>query len=112
MFAAAYLSTLATISHGTSSSIEPAYLAASIVLLAVVPPLHFGRLNINGAAKQLLVVAWRLAILIPSVAIAARLTADARKCFLLTLLACYFISLPLESWLLIRDVRRQQDSKS
>lgn len=109
---AAYASTLATISHGTSASSRPAYLAALIVLLAVIPPLHFGRLNINAAAKQLLVVAWRLAILLPSAALAAKMDGEARKCFLVALLACYFISLPLESWLLIRDVRRQQDSES
>ncbi|MEO8268249.1 MAG: hypothetical protein ABI557_00935 [Aureliella sp.] len=106
--AAASISYRATISHGVDSNAKPAVVAAIVTLFATLPPLYFTRLLSNGAANQLAIVAWRIAIMLPAVAIAARYTADERKCYLIALLACYFVSLPLESWLLIRDVRRNQ----
>lgn len=105
---AAWISYRATISHGLVSGPWPAISAALITLLATLPPLYFTRLLSNGAANQLAVVSWRLAIILPAVALATKYVDDERKCYLITLLACYFISLPLESWLLIRDVQRNQ----
>ena len=107
---AAALSYRATISHGISAGPKPTVVAALVALMATIPPLYFTRLLSNGATNQLAVVAWRMAIMLPALAIAVRYTADERKCYLISLLACYFISLPLESWLLIRDVRRYQDT--
>ncbi len=106
----AALSYLATISHGISSRPQPAFIAALVTLMGTLPPLHFGRLLSNGAAKQLAIVAWRMGIMLPAVAIALRYENEERKCFLIALLACYFVSLLLESWLLIRAVRRDKAS--
>lgn len=103
---AATISYLATISHGISSRPQTALIAALVTLLGTLPPLHFGRLLSNSAANQLAVVAWRMGIMLPAVAMALRFENEERKCFLIALLACYFVSLLLESWLLIRDVRR------
>lgn len=108
--AAATISYRATISHGVDSNSKPVVVAAVVTLFATLPPLYFTRLLSNTAANQLAIVAWRIAIMFPAVAIATRYTADERKCYLIALLACYFVSLPLESWLLIRDVRRNQDT--
>ncbi len=102
----ALLSYLATISHGITASPQPAIIAALVTLMGSLPPLHFGRLLRNGAANQLAVVAWRMGIMLPAVALAMRYDNGQRKCYLIALLACYFVSLLLESWLLIRDVRR------
>lgn len=108
--AAAWISYRATISHGVHSSAKPAVVAALVTLFATLPPLYFTRLLSNGAANQLAIVAWRIAIMLPALAIAARYAGDERKCYLIALLVCYFVSLPLESWILIRDVRRHQDA--
>ncbi len=110
--AAAWISYLATISHGFSPHPKPAVVAALVTLMGTLPPLFFGRLLSNGAANQLAVVAWRIGIMLPAIAIAARYAGEERKCYLIALLACYFVSLPLESWLLIRDVRRKQVTDS
>ena len=103
------LSYLATISHGTSHAAAPAAMATAATLFGILPPLCFGRLLPNGAANQLAVVAWRLAIMLPALAIAWRFDGAQRNCFLMTLMACYFVGLPLESWLLIRDVRQPRE---
>ena len=99
---------LATINHGSHVTPRPAMVAAFIVCLAALPPLVAGGFLSNGAANQLLIVAWRMGIMLPSLTVASRYVAAERKYYLITLLACYFVSLLLESWLLIRDVRRRQ----
>lgn len=109
---AAWISYGATINRGVNSEFKPAAVAALVTMLATLPPLYFTRLLPNGAANQLAIVAWRIAIMLPALAIAVRYTEDERKCYLIALLACYFISLPLESWILIRDVRRYQDTNT
>jgi hypothetical protein len=109
---AALVTSLATISHGTPPSSKSTVAATVIVLLASVPPLWFAHLKptsplrLNGAARQLAVIGWRLGILLPSLALAFRFHEAERKCYLIALLACYFVALPLESWLLIQDVKR------
>ncbi|MEZ6078346.1 MAG: hypothetical protein R3C56_22535 [Pirellulaceae bacterium] len=94
--AAAWISYRATISHDANSNPKPAVVAALVTLFATLPPLYFQRL-LSNAANQLAVVAWRMAIMLPALAIAARYSGDERKCYLIALLACYFVSLPLES---------------
>lgn len=110
--AVAWVSYRATIRHGVDPNPKPAAVAALVTLFATLPPLYFTRLLSNGAANQLAVVAWRIAIMLPALAIAGRFAGDERKCYLIALLACYFVSLPLESWILIRDVRRNQDTNT
>ncbi len=109
---AAWLGYRATISHGASCSPKPAVIAAMIVLFGALPPLYFGRLLSNGATKQFSIIAWRIAIMLPALVLAMRYVDVERKCYLISLMACYFVALPLESWLLIRDVRRNQASSS
>lgn len=105
---AAWLSYRATISHGIAAGPKPVWVAALATLFATIPPLYFTRLLANGATNQFAGIAWRIAIMFPALFIATRYVAEERKCYLIALLACYFVALPLESWILIRDVRRNQ----
>ena len=103
---AGVLASAATISHGASISLRPAILAIGVTLFGILPPLQLSRLIANPAGKQLSVVAWRLAIMLPALAIGSHFVAEERKCYLNTLLACYFVALPLESGLLIVDAKQ------
>lgn len=105
---AAWTSYRATISHGVAVGPKPAWVAALVTLFATIPPLYFTRLLANGAISHFAGMAWRIAIMFPAVIIATRYVAEERKSYLIALLACYFVALPLESWILIRDVRRNQ----
>ena len=96
----ASISYIATISHADSP--RPTIMAGAITLFGVIPPLYLGQALPNAAARQLAVVAWRMAIMLPSVIVATRFEDHERNCFLTALLACYFVALVLESWLLIR----------
>lgn len=104
----AWISYRATISHGVAVGPKPAWVAALVTLMATIPPLYFTRLLANGAINHFAGIAWRIAIMFPALIIATRYVAEERKCYLIALLACYFVALPLESWLLIRDVQRNQ----
>lgn len=97
---------LATIHRGYQHALLPIALGAVCTLLACLPPLYAQRLLSNGAAQQLAVVAWRFGIILPALAIATKLPSEQRNYFLISMLACYFVALPLESWLLIRDLKR------
>ncbi len=107
----AWISYRATISHGSAMSAQPAQVAALVTLLATLPPLFFTRLLRNGATNQFAVIAWRMGMMFPALTIATRYEGQERKCYLIALMACYFVALPLESWLLIRDVRRNQKTE-
>lgn len=105
---AAWISYHATIRHGIAVGPKPAWVAALVTLFATIPPLFFTRLLANGATNQFAVMAWRMGIMFPALTIATRFVAEERKYYLIALMACYFVALPLESWVLIRDVRRNQ----
>jgi hypothetical protein len=107
--AAGVASAIATFNHGYRDVVWPSLVATIGTWLAVAPGQWVTRLVSNGPAKQLAIVVWRLMILLPCLVIGGAWDGDARKCFFITLLACYFVGLPLESWLLIRDVRRQRE---
>ncbi len=104
----AWISYRATIGHGIAVSPQTAQVAALVTLFATLPPLFFTRLLPNGATNQFAVMAWRMGIMFPALTIVTRFEGDERKYYLIALMACYFVALPLESWLLIRDVRRKQ----
>ncbi len=98
---------LATISHNWSQSRIMAVVAMAWVAMATVVPTSFKSAINNGAAFQLLVVGWRLGAMLPALYFASFLVGDARNCFLVTLMPCYFVALPLESWLLAREARQE-----
>jgi hypothetical protein len=108
------VSLLATISHGWEQVFRPVATATGVTLFGLVPPLLMSKMMQNAAAKQLLVVAWRLGIMLPALVLATRFLEEERKWYLNSLLACYFVALPLESWLLIVDAKRplKNDSSS
>lgn len=108
--AAAGLAYVATLSRVGSVGATPAWVALAVTLMGCLPPLGFSSLFTNGAACQLAVVAWRLAALLPSLALLGYWEGAERNCFLICLLACYFVALPLESWLLIREIWETTDS--
>jgi hypothetical protein len=77
-------------------------MATLAVMAALVPPLWFDRLNLR-VAGPLVTVMWRLGVLLPVIAFTTKQTEPVRNCTQGTLLACYLMTLPLESWLLIRQ---------
>lgn len=103
--ATAVLSRIATISHAPQIGNLPVIWAGSAVALSCVPGLSFRALFPNGAALQLAAVTWRMMAMLAALGCAGFLEGAARNCYLTSLLACYFVALPLESWLLIRQSR-------
>ena len=79
--------------------------ATLAVCVAFVPPLWFEVLIGQSAAGPLATVAWRLGVLLPAVLLSRYEIEAERNCAQVTLLACYLMILPLESWLLIRQSR-------
>lgn len=102
---AAVLAHLATISRVGPVAASPATTAALVMAGGFISPLWISPKLSNGAARQLFFVAWRLGILLPAVALSGWWDGEERKCFITVLLACYFVALPLESWLLIQEAR-------
>lgn len=80
-------------------------MATLAVALALVPPLWLECLAGTTVAAPVATVAWRLGILLPVILYSNYQTEPARNCAQVTLLACYLMTLPLESWLLIRQSR-------
>ncbi len=97
---------VATFSHGTINGVPYIALAALASLIATVTPIWLERLIINGGTYQLAVIGWRMGTMLMALALASLFPLPARNCILTTLLACYFVTLPLESWLLARRTRR------
>lgn len=85
---------------------SPSLIAIGLTLAGYLPPLWISTWNHLGAARQIAVVLWRFGLLLPALLLAKQWEGVERNCFLYTMLACYFVALPLESWLLVRDVKR------
>ncbi|MCR9295951.1 MAG: hypothetical protein NXI32_24820 [bacterium] len=97
---------IATFRHSDPSVLTIALFAIGLAWLAMLPPLWVSSLISQNAIRPLAVFAWRFAILLPALGAVTRMQGDERNCFLSVLLACYFVGLPLESWLLIREAHR------
>ena len=108
----AAVATLATFSHAPHVDPWPAIAAATSVLFALLPPLYLRRQLSNGAARQMAVIAWRLPAMLASLLLANQWDGLSRKCFIAALMACYFVTLPLESWLLIRECKPSDSTPS
>jgi hypothetical protein len=100
---AAGLVAIATFSHASFAGLWPVLGAALVTIFASVTPLVLKTAIRNGAAFQLSVVTWRLMVMLPALAWGMAQTGATRNSFLTALMACYFVALPLESWLLVRD---------
>jgi len=100
----------ATFSRFGPLAAMPTLAAVAIILVACLPPLAFSKLLSIGPACQLVIIGWRFGILLPALLLLRYWDGDERKCFLVALMACYFVALPLESWLLIRDLRQSSES--
>ncbi len=81
-------------------------LATLSVAVAVVPPLWIETVLGPMVAAPIAGVLWRLGVLLPVVVLSTYKLEAARNCVQVTLLVCYFVTLPLESWLLIRQTRQ------
>lgn len=101
------LCNVATFSHGSSLPSRVVVLASLLTLGACVPPLSFPKLLSYGPATHIAITMWRLGILLPAILILNGLDGTERKYFLVALLACYLVALPVESWLLVHQVNRQ-----
>lgn len=80
-------------------------IATLVVGVAMVPPLWIDFWMGRAVAAPLASVVWRLGILLPAALWSGHQMDPARNCVQVTLLACYLMTLPLESWLLIRQSR-------
>ncbi len=89
--------------RGMQADPQSVAIATLAVAAGLVPPLWFERLAPLKVAGPLATVMWRLGILLPVIAITTQLAEPVRNCMQGTLLACYLMTLPLESWLLIRQ---------
>lgn len=104
------ISYLATLSHAGPVTLRPAAAAIGLTLMGTLPPLSFRSLFSKALASHLAVTVWRIGILAPALVLARTWEGDERNCFITTLLACYFVALPLESWLLIHQVKRDHNA--
>ncbi len=94
---------VATFGHGPTSAAKLGALAAAWTAIAAVVPIWLERFIFNGGTFQLAVITWRLMTMLGAFVIVPTFPAEARNYFLTSLMACYFIALPLESWLLARN---------
>ncbi len=101
------LCNIATFSHGSSFPSRVVVLATMFTLGGCIPPLSFPTLLSHSPASHIAVTLWRLGLLLPAVITLGNLDGAERKYFLVALLACYLVALPVESWLLIHQVNRQ-----
>jgi hypothetical protein len=90
---------------GSPCDIQSVAMATLIVAVALVPPMWLEFFMGRAVAAPLATVAWRLGILLPAALWSTYKIEPARNCVQVTLLACYLMTLPLESWLLIRQPR-------
>lgn len=93
---------VATFSHAPPTAGSYFVLAAVWTATAAIAPIWLESLINNGGTFQLAVVTWRLMTMLGAFVIAGTFPSEVRNYFLSTLMACYFVALPLESWLLAR----------
>lgn len=98
--------------RGMSVDSRSVALATVAVAAALVPPLWFEHLAQLKVAGPLATVMWRLGVLLPVIAYTTQQTEPVRNCMQGTLLACYLMTLPLESWLLIRQSSSSRQPES
>ena len=90
---------------GKACDLRSVALATIVVVIAFVPPLWLEYFIGPMVAAPLATVLWRLGVLLPAILFTTYQIEAARNCVQVTLLACYLMILPLESWLLIRQSR-------
>lgn len=91
----------------TNGRIEPVYLwpitvAALGNLCSLLPAVVIRNHFFRWTFRHLMALAWRFPIALSSLLLIPVWDGLERKCFLWALLTCYFVTLPLESWLQIR----------
>ena len=89
--------------RGNSCDPRSVAMATLAVMVALVPPLWFEIVGNLKAAAPLVTIMWRLGVLLPVIVYTTGQMEPVRNCMQGTLLACYLMTLPLESWLLIRQ---------
>jgi len=97
---------VATFGHAPASAAKFCALAAAWTATAAIAPIWLESLIFNGGTFQLAVITWRLLTMLGAFIVVQTFPTDARNCFLTILMACYFIALPLESWLLARNASK------
>ncbi len=100
---------LATFSHVGRAAIVPTGAGVVLTLIGIIPGLWLSRLITHGPTKQLVLVGMRLSILLPAWLLQARWEGAERNCFIASLLACYFVALPLESLLSIGELKTPKE---
>ena len=98
---------VATFGHAPPRAANYCALAAAWTATAAIVPIWLESLIFNGATFQLAVISWRLMTMLGALVVVQVFPAEVKKCFLTTLMACYFIALPLESLLLARNATKR-----
>lgn len=98
---------VATFGHAPESAARMCAAGGAWTAVATIAPIWLESRIINGATFQLAVITWRLLTMLGAFIIVQTFPPDSRKYFLTTLMACYFIALPLESWLLARNATKR-----
>lgn len=98
---------VATFGHASESAGRMCAVGGAWTAVATIAPIWLESWIINGATFQLAVITWRLLTMLGAFIIVQTFPPDSRKYFLTTLMACYFIALPLESWLLARNASKR-----
>jgi hypothetical protein len=98
---------VATFGHAPPTAARLCAAAGVWTAVATIAPIWLESLIINGGTFQLAVLSWRSITMLGGLLIAQTFPVQARNCFLTTLMACYFIALPLESWLLARNASKR-----
>ncbi len=97
---------IATFSRAPGGSPVPHIFGALVTLLMMLPPLWICRIKSNAWAG-LVPSLWRFGAFVPALVLMQMFEGAERKYYILTLLTCYFASLPLESRALIRMAQNQ-----
>lgn len=111
---AGWISFIVMSQRGMACDARSVAIGTLAVAAALVPPLWFDVLANLKVASPLATTMWRLGVLLPAIAYTTQQTEPVRNCMQGTLLACYLMTLPLESWLLIRQSslpRQPEDTK-
>ncbi|MFN3190522.1 MAG: hypothetical protein ACE361_08365 [Aureliella sp.] len=103
---------VATLSRDATENAQPAFYAVILSLFGSLPAFWLARMISLEIARPLVVTGWRFGMLLPAILLHRELEPVQRNYFIIALLACYFVALLLESWLLVRDTRARPANSS
>ena len=98
---------IATNGRSGSGFLAPILCAVACCLLVFVPAIALRNLEFLGANRFLAALLWRFPLSLAVIPLIYSRQGQPRKYFVFGLMTCYFIALPLESWLQMRQAKRK-----